>query len=136
MHVASALAIPIFLRGNRVTITTRDSLKIYNCAKSKVPRTTFAGDLRSCQLRYPFVSEVESFRSLPTSHLPFRSFRWSLAKLKSKSGSKAEAITRLKTQLRPHSSSAWPAEPAYPLVAGVAVPPLHRSDKERCCSRF
>jgi len=44
--------------------------------------------------------------------------------------SKAEAMPGLKAQLRPHSSSARLAEPAYPLVAGVAVPPLHRSDKE------
>ncbi|CAL1679002.1 unnamed protein product [Lasius platythorax] len=36
----------------------------------------------------------------------------------------------LKAQLQPHSLNAWLAEPAYPLVAGVAAPPLHRSDKE------
>lgn len=36
----------------------------------------------------------------------------------------------LKAQLQPHSLNASLAEPAYPLVAGVAAPPLHRSDKE------
>lgn len=59
----------------------------------------------------------------------FRSLRWSLVALKSKSG-KAEAMPGLKAQLQPHSLNASLAEPAYPLVAGVAAPPLHRSDKE------
>ncbi|KAL0133408.1 hypothetical protein PUN28_000861 [Cardiocondyla obscurior] len=54
--------------------------------------------------------------------------RWT--KIEKRRTSKAEAMSGLKAQPRPYSSSARPAEPAYPLVAGVAVPPLHRSDKE------
>lgn len=75
--------------------------------------------------------EVKTSRSLLPIRPPivFRSLRWSLVALKSKSG-KAEAMPGLKAQLQPHSLNASLAEPAYPLVAGVAAPPLHRSDKE------
>lgn len=113
-------------------------VKVQSREFREVSSSIVRGARRIRRLRCSSASEDEAFRSLPIDRPlapPFRSFRWFLAELKSKSGSKAEAIPGLKTQLRPHSSNARPSEPAYPLVAGVAVPPLHRSDKERRCSR-
>lgn len=91
----------------------------------------FKQSLNILQVVSRFRRESQDLSQLLVDRPPivFRSLRWSLVALKSKSG-KAEAMPGLKAQLQPHSLNASLAEPAYPLVAGVAAPPLHRSDKE------
>jgi len=77
------------------------------------------------------LAKVASSRGQTTYRVPIVQVvsRWTKI-VKERPTARRKPCRGLKAQPRPHSSNAPPAEPAYPLVAGVAVPPLHRSDKE------